>query len=113
MSMEKVSSTDAKNQLNRLLGEVKTGSSFLITNHGEPVAQLIPIAATPRHFGQLPNLVVPEDFDDALPDDELSVGSRQRVNPAGYPHPAVAGQRPLPGRRASPHGTGCPREKLL
>jgi len=72
MSMEKVSSTDAKNQLNRLLGEVKTGSSFLITNHGEPVAQLIPIAATPRRFGQLPNLVVPKDFDDALPDDELA-----------------------------------------
>lgn len=72
MPMEKVSSTAAKNQLNRLLGEVKAGNSFLITNHGEPVAQLIPIAATPRRFGQLPNLVVPDDFDDALPDDELA-----------------------------------------
>ncbi len=72
MSMERVSSTDAKNQLNRLLGEVKAGSSFLITSHGEPVAQLIPIAATPRRFGQLPNLLVPDGFDDTLPDDELA-----------------------------------------
>ena len=72
MPTEKISSTDAKNQLNRLLADVKAGNSFIITNHGEPVAQLIPIAAVPRRFGQLPNLVVPNDFDDALPDDELA-----------------------------------------
>ena len=52
---EKISSTDAKNQLNRLLTDVKAGTSYIITNHGEPVAQLIPIAAIPRRFGQLPN----------------------------------------------------------
>lgn len=72
MSIEKVTSTEAKNQLNRLLAEVKAGNSFIVTNHGEPVAQLIPIAAVPRRFGQLPNLVVPSDFDDALPDDEIA-----------------------------------------
>lgn len=72
MPMESVSSTEAKNQLNRLLADVKAGTSFIITNHGEPVAQLIPIAAVPRRFGHLPNLAVPDDFDDALPDDELA-----------------------------------------
>lgn len=72
MSMKAVSSTEAKNQLNRLLGDVKAGDSFIITNHGEPVAQLIPIAAVQRRFGQLPHLVVPEDFDDPLPEDELA-----------------------------------------
>lgn len=72
MSTEKVSSTEAKNQLNRLLAGVKAGNSFIITSHGEPVAQLLPIAPTPRRFGQLPNLLVPNDFDAALPTDELA-----------------------------------------
>lgn len=72
MSIEKVSSTEAKNQLNRLLADVKAGSSFIITSHGAPVARLIPVVAVPRRFGQLPNLLVPSGFDDALPDDELA-----------------------------------------
>ncbi|BAN91856.1 type II toxin-antitoxin system prevent-host-death family antitoxin [Mycobacterium avium subsp. hominissuis] len=72
MSTERVSSTEAKNQLNRLLAGVKAGNSFIITSHGEPVAQLTPIAPMPRRFGQLPNLLVPKDFDDALPTDELA-----------------------------------------
>lgn len=71
-TMETISSTDAKNQLNRLLNDVKAGMSFTITSHGQPVAQLIPIVAAPRRFGQLPNLVVPDDFDDALPAAELA-----------------------------------------
>ncbi|MGV0812050.1 type II toxin-antitoxin system prevent-host-death family antitoxin [Mycolicibacterium boenickei] len=70
--METVSSTEAKNQLNRLLAEVKAGQSFTITNHGVPVAHLVPIETVPRRFGQLPNLVVPSDFDDPLPASELS-----------------------------------------
>lgn len=72
MSIEKVSSTEAKNQLNRLLADVKAGNSFIITSHGQPVAQLIPIVAVPRRFGQLPSLLAPSGFDDALPDDELA-----------------------------------------
>ncbi len=70
--METISSTDAKNQLNRLLNDVKAGASFTITSHGQPVAQLVPISAVPRRFGQLPSLVVPSDFDDALPAAELA-----------------------------------------
>lgn len=69
--METISSTDAKNQLNRLLNDVKAGASFTITSHGKPVAQLVPVTAVPRRFGQLPNLVVPDGFDDALPTTEL------------------------------------------
>lgn len=72
MPIGKVTSTEAKNQLNRLLADVKAGGSFIITNHGEPVAQLIPINAMPRRFGQLPNLLAPSGFDDPLPDDELA-----------------------------------------
>ncbi|MEB3034378.1 type II toxin-antitoxin system Phd/YefM family antitoxin [[Mycobacterium] nativiensis] len=69
--METISSTDAKNQLNRLLNDVRAGASFTITSHGKPVAQLVPVAAVPRRFGQLPSLVVPDDFDDALSAAEL------------------------------------------
>ncbi|CAJ1493000.1 type II toxin-antitoxin system prevent-host-death family antitoxin [[Mycobacterium] kokjensenii] len=71
--MEWITSTDAKNQLNRLLNEVTAGASFIITKHGRPVAQLVPAEAGPRRFGQLPGLVVPENFDDALPESELAV----------------------------------------
>lgn len=72
VAMETISSTDAKNQLNRLLNDVKAGASFTITSHGQPVAQLVPVTAVPRRFGQLPSLVVPNDFDDALPATELA-----------------------------------------
>lgn len=70
--MESITSTDAKNQLNRLLNDVKAGASFTITNHGRPVAKLVPVAAVPRRFGQLLGLVVPENFDEPLPESELA-----------------------------------------
>ena len=67
-----VTSTDAKNRLNALLGDVeRSGISFTITNHGRPVAMLVPVRAVPRRFGQLPNLVVPDDFDEPLSENEL------------------------------------------
>lgn len=70
--MNTISSTEAKNQLNRLLAEVKAGQSFTITSHGQPVARLVPVTAVPRRFGQLPNLVIPSNFDDPLPASELA-----------------------------------------
>lgn len=71
--METVTSTEAKNRLNALLAEVeRTGASITITNYGRPVAMLVPIQPVPRRFGQFPNLVVPEDFDDPLPESELA-----------------------------------------
>jgi antitoxin (DNA-binding transcriptional repressor) of toxin-antitoxin stability system len=43
-----------------------------ITNHGRPVAILMPAQETPRRFGQLPNLPIPDGFDDPLPDSEIA-----------------------------------------
>jgi len=68
-----VTSTEAKNRLNALLADIeRTGQSVTITNHGRPVAKLVPVQPVPRQFGQLPNLVVPTDFDEPLPDSELA-----------------------------------------
>jgi prevent-host-death family protein len=71
--MGSVTSTDAKNRLNAILAEVeRTGEPVTITNHGRPVAMLVPVRPVPRRFGQLPNLTVPDDFDEPLPDSELA-----------------------------------------
>lgn len=68
-----MTSTEAKNRLNALLAEVeRTGRSVTITNHGRPVAKLVPVELMPRKFGQLPNLLVPKDFDEPLSDSELA-----------------------------------------
>jgi prevent-host-death family protein len=72
-AMGTVTSTEAKNRLNAILAEVeRTGESVTITNHGRPVAMLVPIQPLPRRFGQFPNMVVPATFDDPLPDSELA-----------------------------------------
>ncbi|WP_020107003.1 type II toxin-antitoxin system Phd/YefM family antitoxin [Nocardia sp. 348MFTsu5.1] len=72
--MKTITSTEAKTRLNAVLAEVeKTGISVTITNHGRPVAVLSPVQSTPRTFGQLPHLVIPESFDEPLPESELSV----------------------------------------
>lgn len=71
--MTTVSSTEAKNQLNRILADIaRTGEPVTITNHGRAVARIVPLQAQPRQFGQLPYLVVPDDFDEPLPDAELA-----------------------------------------
>jgi prevent-host-death family protein len=68
-----VTSTEAKNGLNALLADVeRTGQAVTITKHGRPVAKLVPVQPVPRQFGQLPNLVVPNDFDEPLPESELA-----------------------------------------
>lgn len=72
MEKNTVTSTDAKNRLNSLLADVeRTGETITITNHGRPIARLVPVRPVPRTFGQLPNLLVPKDFDDPLPNSEL------------------------------------------
>jgi len=71
--MKSVSSTEAKARLNAILAEVeRTGSPVTITTHGRPVAVLTPVQPRPRTFGQLPTLVVGDDFDDRLPESELA-----------------------------------------
>jgi prevent-host-death family protein len=72
-----ITSTEAKATLNALLAEVeRTGAPVAITTHGRPVAVLMPIRETPRRFGQLPNLAVPEGFDEPLPESELAAWER-------------------------------------
>jgi prevent-host-death family protein len=74
MPHKTVSSTEAKARLNALLAEVeRTGTSVTLTNNGRPVAVLMPVQQTPRRFGQLPNLIVPANFDEPLPETELVV----------------------------------------
>lgn len=68
-----VTSTEAKNRLNALLADIeRTGQSVTITNHGRPVAKLVPVTPVPRKFGQLPNLMISNDFDEPLPESELA-----------------------------------------
>lgn len=68
-----MTSTEAKNRLNALLAEVEqTGQPVTITNHGRPVARLVPVQPVPRRFGQLPGLVVPDDFDAPMPESEIA-----------------------------------------
>ena len=71
--MKTVTSTEAKAKLNALLAEVeRTGVSVTITNHGRAVAVLAPAHPRPRKFGQLPALIVPDDFDEPLPEAEIA-----------------------------------------
>lgn len=67
-----VTSTEAKAKLNALLSDLPRTGTVIITSHGEPVAVLSPFVDTPRRFGQLPTLSVPDDFDAPLPDSELT-----------------------------------------
>ena len=72
--MKSVSSTEAKARLNALLAEVqRTGAPVTITTHGRPVAVLIPVEQRRRTFGQLPTLVIRDDFDESLPESDIAV----------------------------------------
>lgn len=42
--MTKVGAYEAKTHLSKLLERVKKGERFVITKHGQPVAELVPIA---------------------------------------------------------------------
>lgn len=56
------------------LQRVRGGESLVITNHGEPIARLVPYVPdqpTPRRFGFMAAaFTVPDDFDAALPEIE-------------------------------------------
>ena len=41
--LNEVGTCEAKTRLSELIREVQTGQRFIITNRGEPVAQLVPI----------------------------------------------------------------------
>ncbi|MFA5909920.1 MAG: type II toxin-antitoxin system Phd/YefM family antitoxin [Vicinamibacterales bacterium] len=76
--MKTVGLAEAKATLSALLDRVEKGETITITRHGEPVAELLPIAPF-RPKGLRPwglykgQFTVPDDFNDPLPDAELDL----------------------------------------
>jgi prevent-host-death family protein len=64
---------EAKTHLSRLLDDVLAGEEVVITRRGEEVASLVAVKPlAQRRFGMdRGRFVVPDDFDDPLPDDLL------------------------------------------
>ncbi len=62
---------EAKTHLSRLLDDVAAGEEVVITRRGEEVATLAPVRRRPkRRFGiDRGRFVVPDDFDDPLPEE--------------------------------------------
>jgi prevent-host-death family protein len=40
-----ISSADANRNFSRILGEVRSGTTFIVTSHGKPVARIVPCDA--------------------------------------------------------------------
>jgi len=74
--METVNIHQAKTNLSRLLSRVEMGEEIVISNRGVPVAKLVPFGTTTNRKASLGidrgRFVVPEDFNDPLPEDILS-----------------------------------------
>lgn len=77
MTMKTVGLAEAKATLSALLDRVEKGETVTITRHNEPVAELRPLKAPPkglRPWGLAKGeFVVPDDFNDPLPDDLLDL----------------------------------------
>ena len=72
--MDTVNIHAAKTNLSRLLEAVANGEEVVIARAGTPIARLVPFQAPAprRQLGTLAGtFVVPDDFDDPLPDDIL------------------------------------------
>jgi prevent-host-death family protein len=71
--MTEVGVHEAKTHLSRLLRRVAAGEEIVITSGGRPAARLVPMELPgQREVGfDRSVLTVPDDFDDALPDDLL------------------------------------------
>jgi prevent-host-death family protein len=69
---------EAKTHLSRLLEDVAAGEEVVITRRGEEVATLVPVRRPmARQFGtDRGRFVVPEDFDEPLPDELLDTFER-------------------------------------
>ena len=73
--MVQVNIHEAKTNLSQLLSRAALGEEIVIAKAGKPIVRLVPIEEPPqeRVLGQDEGLfVVPEDFNDPLPDDILS-----------------------------------------
>ena len=71
--MTVVSVHEAKTHLSRLLRRVASGEEVLISRSGKPVARLVPVTRPKkRQLGRDRGVfVVPENFDEPLPEDVL------------------------------------------
>ena len=64
---------EAKTHLSALLARVAAGERIVLSRHGKPIAQLVPLEPAPRRqLGFLKGSVDPTFFD-PLPDDELQL----------------------------------------
>ncbi len=74
--METVNIHQAKTNLSRLLSRVELGEEIVISNRGIPVAKLVPFCNSANRKASLGidkgRFIVPEDFNDPLPEDILS-----------------------------------------
>jgi prevent-host-death family protein len=81
--METVNIHQAKTNLSRLLLRVERGEEIIISNRGIPVAKLVPFHVSSNRRDSLGldrgRFIVPEDFDDPLPEDILAAfdGSKE------------------------------------
>ncbi|MFN5924485.1 MAG: type II toxin-antitoxin system Phd/YefM family antitoxin [Pseudanabaena sp.] len=74
--MKTVNIHQAKTNLSRLLARVELGEEIVISNRGVPVAKLVPFCTSSNRKASLGidkgRFIVPEDFNDPLPEDILS-----------------------------------------
>jgi prevent-host-death family protein len=70
--MTQVNVQEAKTHLSDLLLRSEQGEDIVIARAGRPVARLVPVdGVAPRRFGGM-RLDVPDDFDAALDESEVS-----------------------------------------
>jgi prevent-host-death family protein len=74
--MRTINIHQAKTNLSKLLSDVELGEEIIIANRGVPIAKLIPFhqaSARRASLGQdRGRFVVPENFNDSLPEDILA-----------------------------------------
>jgi prevent-host-death family protein len=66
-----VNVNEAQTPLSALLARVAAGESIVLSRHGKPIAQLVPLDPSPRRQLGFLQGRVDEAFFDPLPDDEL------------------------------------------
>ncbi len=72
---------EAKANLSKLVDAAAAGEEIVLARNGRPLAKLVAFVDPQvqwqgRGFGSDPSLVVPDDFDDPLPEDVLASFSK-------------------------------------
>ncbi len=71
--MRTVNIHEAKTHLSRLLEVVAAGEEIVIAKAGRPIARLVPLdkpePKTSRRLGFMPDIKVPDDFDEMFADE--------------------------------------------